>query len=388
MINQKLYKIEKENAFSRSSRLVSEYRKSHPEAEIISLGIGDVSFPVVPEVIEAMKKACDEQASMEHFQGYGAYWGIESLRRCIAENDYAGLDIGPEEIYVGDGTKTDSTAILELLDTNSRILTGNPMYPIYQNGAYALGRDVCFAERDDEFKMVIPKEHYDIVYICSPCNPVGNAYTGSELKGWIKYANREGALIVYDNVYIDFAESEGVPKSIYEIPGSRSCCVEMRSYSKNASFSGTRCSYFVLPKEFGPELHELWRERTINRFNGASIIAQKGAEASYLPSARAKIKKQIEVYKANARELREALSECGFDVIGGTDAPYLWVQTPDKKECWEAFEFFLEVLNIVVVPGSIFGSEGKYRLRISSLGTPENTRKAIERIKSYYEKGI
>lgn len=388
MINQKLYKIEKEDAFSKSTRLTNEYKASHPDAKLVSLGIGDVSCPVAKPIVDAMKKACDDLATMEHFQGYGAYWGIESLRQTISDNDYKGLNISKDEIFIGDGTKTDSTAILELFDTNAKILVGNPMYPIYQNGAYSLGRDVYFADCDDECKMVLPKEHFDIVYICSPCNPVGNAYSRDELKQWIKYAKENSAYIIYDNVYCDFRESENVPLSIYELEGSRTCAIEMRSYSKNASFSGTRCSYFVLPKELGSEIHELWKERTINRFNGASYIAQKGAEAFYTKEAQEIVKENIKKYKDNAKYLKTELLKLNFSVIGGVDSPYLWVQTPDKMECWEAFNLFLTKLNIIVVPGSIFGSNGRHHLRISSLGTMENCKIAIERIKQYYEKSI
>jgi len=389
MLNQQLKKIEKENAFSKSTRIVNEYKAAHPDADLVSLGIGDVSFPVAEPIVKAMKDACDDLATMEHFQGYGAFFGILSLRKAIAENDYKNLGITPDEIFVGDGTKTDSTALLELFDADSKILVGNPTYPIYQNGAYALGRDVFFAKCDEDFKMLVPDEHYDIIYICSPCNPVGNAYTKSELKAWISYANANKALIIYDNVYIDFVDrsdagGRDIPLSIYELEGSRSCAVELRSFSKNASFSGTRCSYFVLPKELGSEIHELWRERTVNRFNGASYIAQKGAEASYSPEAKSLISSQIKVYKENARFLKEELLKLGFTVTGGIDAPYLWVETPDHLECWEAFEKFLNEAGVIVIPGLIFGSAGRYRLRLSALGTPDSCRKAIARIKQLY----
>ncbi len=385
-INEKLLKIERENAFSKSNRLLKEFKDSHPHANIISLGIGDVSFPVAKPILNAMKKACDDLSDMKTFQGYGAYWGIESLRKAISENDYEGLSIGPEEIYVGDGTKTDSTALLEIFSMESRILTGNPSYPIYKNGAYALGRDIFEADCDDEFKMVIPSEHFDVIYICSPCNPVGNAYTRDELLKWIAYAKREDAVIIFDNVYKDFANDPDIPRSIYELEGSRSCAVELRSYSKNISFSGTRCSYMVIPKEFGEEFHSLWRERTINRFNGASYVAQKGAEASYLPEVRKLTKERIDIYKGNADILKDALKVSGFTFFGGTDSPYIWAQTPDRLECWDAFRFFLEEMNIVVVPGLIFGSKGKYSIRLSALGSRESTLEAAKRIKSYYEK--
>ncbi len=386
MLNRKLFKIEKENSYTRQAALIREYKASHPDADIVSLGIGDVSFPVPAPVAEAMKKACEDLTSMDSFCGYGAYFGIPSLREAIAENDYMGLGISPDEICVGDGTKTDCTAFLELFEGDAKVLTGNPTYPVYRNGSYAMGREVYECAMDGECKMTVPEERYDVVYICSPCNPVGNAYTRDELSAWIEYANKNASLIIFDNVYKDFQQSTNAPKSIYELEGSRSCCIEMRSFSKNASLSGVRCSYYVFPKELGEEMRSLWRERTINRFNGASYVAQKGAEASYLPEAREIIKKNISVYMENAKLLRETLLEAGFMVTGGTDAPYLWVQTPDRKECWEAFGFFLEKLNIVTVPGAIFGSEGKYRLRISALGSRKDCLEACGRIKGYYEK--
>ncbi|MBQ9912578.1 MAG: LL-diaminopimelate aminotransferase [Firmicutes bacterium] len=388
MLNQKLLKIEREDSYNKLNRLVTGFKASHPEVKVISLGIGDVSFPVPGPVVEAMKKACGDLADMKTFQGYGAYWGLDSLRKTIASCDYGDLGISFEEVYVGDGTKTDCTAVLELLDSSAKVLTGDPTYPVYKNGSLAMGREVFFAECDEEFKMIVPKERYDVIYICSPCNPVGNAYTRTELEKWIDYAGKNGSYIVYDNVYRDFAESPDIPRSIYELEGSRECCIEMHSFSKNASLSGVRCSYFILPKEFGQEVHDLWRERTINRFNGASYVAQKAAEASYLPNAREIISRNIKAYKENGVLLRNTLKKAGFDVIGGVDAPYLWVRTPDGMECWEAFGFFLEKLGLVTVPGSIFGSGGRYHLRISALGSSADCREACRRIEEYYEKGI
>jgi len=386
MLNKNLNKIEKENTFLRMTMLVEEFRKANPKVKLISLGIGDVSFPVAGPVACAMKKACDDLTSMKNFHGYGAYYGIEELRKTIASKEYKGLDISFDEIYVGDGTKTDSTSILEIFDAKAKILVGNPMYPIYQNGAYALGRKVYYAKCDKEFKMIVPKEHFDIIYICSPCNPVGNAYTRKELLEWIKYANKEGAYIIYDNVYHDFKESSDVPSSIYELKGSKTCAIELRSYSKSISFSGTRCSFMVLPKQLGEEIRTLWRERTINRFNGASYISQMGALASYKKEVQKIVKENISVYKKNAKYLKDNLIDLGFKVYGGTDSPYLWCETKDHIECWDVFDLFLKKYGIVVVPGLIFGSKGKYCIRISALGTEENTKKAIERIRN--EKNI
>lgn len=388
MLNKYLYKIDRENSFSKQKRLINEYKDGHPNADIIHLGIGDVSKPICEPIREAMKKAVDDLASMDSFVGYGHYYGIESLRKTILKNDYENFNFSIDEVFVGCGTKTDSTSILELFDSNAKVLISNPTYPIYLNGALSESRDVYFCEVDKEFKMIVPKEKYDVIYICSPCNPVGNAYTSDELKKWIDYANINKSIIIYDNVYKGFVESENIPKSIYEIEGSRTCAIEMRSYSKDASFSSVRCSYFILPKEIDKDAITLWKERTLTRFNGPSYISQKGAEASYLPEAQEIIKKNLLDYKENSKYLKEELTKLGYEVIGGVDAPYLWVKTKDGRDSWQEFMFYLEKFEIVVVPGAIFGTNGNSNVRISGLGSLENSKRAIERMKKYYEKNL
>ena len=386
MINRDLLKIEKENAFSRSADKIREYKKKHPEREIISLGIGDVSKPVSEPVLRAMHEAVDDMGNMSTFKGYGLYFGLESLRKAILDNEYIKYGLSTDEIYVSEGTKSDSTNILELFDIDSRILAGNPMYPIYLNGALCLNRKVSFGDCDENFKTLIPEEHYDIIYLCSPNNPVGYALNRDELTEWVKYALKNKAVIILDNVYKAFTESKDVPESIYEIEGAKSCAIEMRSFSKSASFTGLRCSYYVLPKEIEGNLNPLWKERTINRFNGASYIVQKGAEATFLPEAVRQKEINIREYKENAKYLKENLEKLGYKVYGGVDAPYMWINTPKGMKSWEAFDFFLEELNIIVIPGTVFGSKGEGWLRISALGILDNSIKAIERIRKYHEK--
>ena len=388
MLNDKLNNIEKENTFSKVTRIINEYKKSNPEAEIISLGIGDVSKPIVKPIIEAMKKAVDDLGTMDSFHGYGSYYGLEELRKTIIENDYPNIGFSIDEIFVGDGAKSDATNILELFSSDVKVLVGDPMYPIYQNGAYALKSDVYFGDCDDSFKMKIPKEKYDVIYLCSPSNPVGNALTREELKNWISYALKNNSVIILDNVYRAFVDNKDVPSTIYELDNAKKCCIELRSFSKNASFTGMRCSYLVLPKEVDKDVTYLWKERTINRFNGASYVSQIGAIASYSKEAKELIDDNIRAYKENTRYLKDELNKLGFDVIGGDDAPYLWVKTKDNMSSWEGFNFFLEKLNIITIPGEIFGSKGIHHLRISGLGTLDNSIKAIERIKKYYEKDI
>ena len=382
MLNQNILKIDKVNAFSSAQRYVREYREKHPERDVISLGIGDVSRPIVKPVIEAMHKAIDDLADMSSFHGYGGYYGLPELRKTILENDYPNMGFTIDEVYVSDGTKSDCTNILELFDFNSKILLADPTYPIYRNRAYALSREVYYTPLDENYQMVVPEEHYDVIYICSPSNPVGNAMTYDVLQKWVDYAVKENAYIVYDNVYFSFISSPDVPKSIYEIEGSKQCAIEMRSFSKKASFTGLRCSYFILPKEIDTVL---FRERTINRFNGASYVAQVGAIATYLPESRLLIEENIRMYKENIAYLKDSFEALGFKVTGGTDSPYIWVK---NKEDIPSFEYFKKTLNdidVIIVPGAIFGSAGEGHFRVSGLGTIENSRIAMERFRKYYE---
>ena len=383
MLNKQLLKIEKENTFSKATRLINEYKSNNPDANIISLGIGDVSKPIVKPIIEAMKKAVEDLGSMDSFQGYGAYYGLKELREAILENEYKNYNLTIDEIFVGDGTKSDSTNILEVFDINAKILVSNPIYPIYQNGTYALGSDVYFGDSDENYKMLIPKEKYDVIYLCSPSNPVGNALTKDELKVWIDYALDNNSVLIIDNVYRAFVESDDVPFSVYEIEGAKKTCIEMRSFSKACSFTGMRCSYFVIPKEINKDILNLWKERTINRFNGASYVSQKGAIASYSKESKELISRNIEAYKENTKYLKDSFSKLGYKVIGGTDSPYLWIETKDNMTGWETFDLFLKKLNIIIIPGEIFGSKGKYCFRVSGLGNIENSKEAIKRIEEY-----
>lgn len=385
MLNKSLQKIEKENTFSTSARLLKEYKASHPDADIINLGIGDVSMPIVEPIREAMKKAVDDLGSMDTFKGYGLYYGLDELRQTILDNEYSGVGLTIDEIYIGDGTKSDSTNILELFDKDAKILIGNPVYPIYINGALAYERNITVGEVDDQFKLIIPNEKYDIIYICTPSNPIGNALTKDELKKWIDYALKNNSVIIIDNVYKSFVESDNVAITSYEIEGAKKTVIEMRSLSKDLSFSSTRCSYYVIPEDIYPGINKIWKERTINRFNGASYISQKGAVASFKPEVRAIIKENIAKYKENIKYLKEELNKLGYITIGGKDSPYLWVKTKNNMTSWQAYDYFLNKLNIVIMPGEIFGSIGKYNFRISGLGSFENSKKAIDRIRQYEE---
>ena len=385
MFNQSLYELEHADIFSKVTAKLRAYKAEHPEAEVISLSIGDVSRPIVRPIIEAMHQAVDDLASYESFRGYGGYYGFDFLREAVLEHEYLKYGFSKEEIYISNGTKTDTTSILEMFDHNCRILIGNPMYPIYRDGAKAMGRKVFETGCDEEYKMLIPQERYDIIYLCSPSNPVGNAYNREELSRWIEYAKHNGSVILLDNVYKAFVQSEDVPESIYELEGSKQTCIEFRSFSKQASFTSMRCSYYVIPKELHADINLYWDKRTMNRFNGADYVAQKGALASYLPQAQKEIKENIAYYQENALIIRQSLEEMDFKVQGGIDAPYMWVKTRDGMTGWQMFDFLLNELQIAVVPGEIFGTNGIHHIRLSALGRREDQKKALERLKKYYE---
>ena len=383
MFNRKLTLIDRQHAFSTAGAYVRKYREDHPEKEILSLGIGDVSQPVITPVVKAMHEAVDDLSNMNSFAGYGNYYGIPSLRKAIAEEEYSRYGITADEIYVSDGTKSDAGNILELFDPNCKILTSNPAYPIYRNSALAMGRNIYETPLDENWCPVVPEEHYDIIYLCSPNNPTGVAYTQKELSKWVEYALKEKAIIIYDNVYVCFITEKDIPQSIYAIEGSKKCCIELRSLSKKASFTGLRCSYFVLPHEIDSFL---FKERTINRFNGASYVAQKGALATYLPESKVLLAENMERYRKNTAFLRQSFIEMGFEVTGGLNAPYLWVKIKDDTDSFTYFHKILEETGVVIVPGSIFGSLGDHYFRISGLGTLENSQKAIARLREYHEK--
>lgn len=386
-INSSLYYLESVNIFSNVTKKVNQYKKEHQTKDIISLGIGDVSKPIVKPVIEAMHKAVDDLSDMKTFKGYGAYYGYDFLKKAILENEYKDFDFSLDEIYISNGTKTDSTNILELFDIDCKICITDPMYPIYRDGAASLNRKVDTLKIDkSDFIPDIPKCKYDVIYICSPSNPIGIAYTYDDLKEWVDYAIKNDSVILYDNVYESFVTSKNVPHSIYEIEGASKVAIEFKSFSKKASFSGVRCSYYIIPNEINNDIDELWKRRTINRFNGADYIAQRGAEAIYLPEAQKEIKSNIKYYMENATMIKKCFEKNGFKVWGGVDSPFMWVQTKNNLSSWDMFDLFLKELNIIIIPGIIFGEQGDSYFRVSALGTRESILEVIERINAYEKK--
>lgn len=385
-LNQDLENISDNNSFLAVSKIVLEYKNNNPNKKILSLGVGDVSKAVVKPVIEAMHKAVDDLASMDTFKGYGPKSGYSFLKKKILDNDYYKFDFTMDELYISNGTKTDITSILELFSEDAKIAVTNPLYPIYLDGAKTLNRECYNLLTDDNFMPIIPKEKYDVIYLCSPNNPTGIAYNNTYLSSWVKYAKDNNAVILYDNVYNAFITSKDVPKSIYEIPDAKKVAIEFRSFSKNASFTGVRCSYYVIPNMIANNINKLWQKRLTNRFNGVSYIAQKGAMAVYTKEAKKAIRKNIAYYQKNANYLKKHLLKLNFNLVGGTDSPYLWVKIKDDISSWDYFTFLLNELNIVVIPGIVFGSLGDKYFRISALAKKEVIKKAVERLEEYYDK--
>lgn len=378
--NDNLIDMEKEDIFEKVSEKVKVFQSNNKDVKIISLGVGDVSKPIIKPIINAMHQAVDDLSSEESFRGYGAYFGYDFLKEAIIKSEYEGL-LSQDEIYVSAGSKTDTTSILELFDINSKILITDIMYPVYRDGAKALNRNVRVMPiaSKDKFIASPPEEHFDIVYLCSPNNPIGIAYTKNDLTKWINYAKEHKAIILYDNVYSEFIRSQDVPKTIYEIEGAKEVAIEFRSFSKHASFTGVRCSYYAIPKEIDENINLLWQKRTINRFNGADYIAQRGAAESLASDTKKMLKANIDGYLANAKLLKSTFKEAGFTVWGGEDSPFLWIKTKDQSS-WEVFDYFLKELNIIIIPGVIFGPGGEGYFRISALAKTENISEAINRI--------
>lgn len=386
--NDNLLKIKYENSFQRLSDEIGKYNsKSLP---LISLSIGDVSLAIPKPIIDKMKEAVNDLGSETTFKGYGGYLGYDFLKNAIIDNEYKNFNISNDEIYISSGAKSDTTNILELFDINSKICIADPMYPVYKNGAFVLNRNITLLKGNscNDFLPDVPKEKYNIIYMCSPSNPIGIVYPRGYLEKWVKYANENGSVILYDNVYSDFITSKNSVKSIYEIKDAKKCAIEFRSFSKSLSFTGVRCSYYVIPNDIDDNINKLWKLRTINRFNGASYIAQKGALALYDKEVKDIIKSNIEYYLENAKILKNAFIKCGFKVWGGSDSPYLWVQIKDGKSSFDEFYYFLDNLGIAVTPGIIFGEQGDNYFRVSSLGKREDIITSTKRISDFYEKEI
>ena len=400
-VNHNYLKLPGSYLFSTIGKKVRAYKEENPDKEVISLGIGDVTQPLVPAIIDALHGAVEEMAHAETFHGYAPDLGYEFLRRAIAKNDYQdrGCDIAADEICVSDGAKSDSGNIQEIFGTDNKVAVCDPVYPVYVDTNVMAGRTGEYNRVRENFDGVIympcrkengflpefPLEVPDLIYLCFPNNPTGSAITKDELQKWVDYANKNGCVIIYDAAYEAYISEENVPHSIYECEGARTCAIELRSFSKNAGFTGVRLGFTVIPKELvrdGVSLHSLWARRHGTKFNGAPYIVQKAGEAVYSEAGKAQLKDQVGYYMRNAKLIHDELTKAGFSVSGGVNAPYIWLETPDKMTSWEFFDYLLKNANVVGTPGSGFGSHGEGYFRLTAFGTYENTLKAIDRIKS------
>lgn len=399
-INENYLKLPGSYLFSTIGKKVAEFTKANPDKKIIRLGIGDVTQPLAPAIIEALHSAVDEMGQAETFHGYAPDLGYEFLREAIAKNDYKdrGCQIAADEIFVSDGAKCDSANIQEIFSGDSKIAVCDPVYPVYVDSNVMAGRtgiydpksetwsDVIYmpCTADNDFVPEFPKETPDLIYLCYPNNPTGATLTKDQLQQWVDYANKNGSVIIYDAAYEAYISQENVPHSIYECTGARTCAIELRSFSKNAGFTGTRLGFTVIPKELkcgDVSLHALWARRHGTKYNGAPYIVQKAGEAVYSEQGKAQLKEQVAYYMKNAKAIREGLAAAGYEVSGGVDAPYIWMQTPGGMSSWEFFDYLLEKANVVGTPGSGFGPSGEGCFRLTAFGTYENTLAAMERIK-------
>ncbi|MBO4749844.1 MAG: LL-diaminopimelate aminotransferase [Lachnospiraceae bacterium] len=400
-VNDNYLKLPGSYLFSTVARKVREFQEANPDKQVIKLSIGDVTQPLAPAIIESLHAAVDEMGKAETFRGYAPDLGYEFLRNVIADKDYKakGCNVSADEIFVSDGAKSDSANIQEIFSLDNKIAVGDPVYPVYVDSNVMAGRtgiydkvketwsDViympCLAENN--FVPEIPKEVPDLIYLCFPNNPTGATIKKSQLQEWVDYANKVGAVIIYDAAYEAYISEADVPHSIYECEGARTCAIELRSFSKNAGFTGVRLGFTVVPKDLmvdGVALHGLWARRHGTKYNGAPYIIQRAGEAVYSDAGQAQLREQVAYYMRNAKYIYNGLKEAGYSVSGGVNAPYVWLRTPGNMTSWEFFDYLLEKANVVGTPGSGFGPSGEHYFRVNAFGSYENTVEAIRRIKA------
>ena len=392
--------------FADIAKKVNAFKVSHPKAEVISLGIGDVTQPLCPAVIEAMHKAVDEMASKDTFRGYGPEQGYQFLRDAIVKNDFVarGIHLEASEIFVNDGAKSDTGNFQELVRWDNSIGVTDPIYPVYIDSNVMIGRAgelgddgkwsnvtymPCTAENN--FTPALPDKRVDVIYLCYPNNPTGTVITRDELRKWVNYAIKNDALIFYDAAYEAYIQDEDIPHSIYEIKGARKVAVEFHSFSKTAGFTGIRCGYTVVPKELTVAtlkgeripLNHLWNRRQCTKFNGTSYVSQPAAAAIYTPEGKEQVKATIDYYMNNARTMYNTLTDLGLEVYGGRNAPYIWVKTPNGMGSWKFFEQMLYEAHVVCTPGVGFGPSGEGYIRLTAFGEAEDCKEAMERLKKW-----
>lgn len=385
--NQNFYKIKQNYLFAEVADRTAKYSKEHPEAKIIKMGIGDVTLPLCEAVVDAMHKAVSEMGVKETFKGYGEYRGYDFLCESIVGYYKSfGVDLETEEVFVSEGAKTDLGNILDLFDADNTVLVTDPVYPVYVDTNILAGRKIVYADAT-EGNGFLPMPDYavnaDIIYLCSPNNPTGAAYTRAQLKEWVDYAMSKKAVILLDSAYEAFITDPDVPHTAYEVEDAKKCVIEICSLSKTAGFTGTRCGYTIVPNglHFDEDLNKLWLRRQSTKFNGVSYIVQCGANAVFTPEGQKGVKENIAYYQENAKIMMAALDECGIKYFGGKNSPYIWLRCPDGLGSWEFFDKLLEEANVVGTPGEGFGKNGKGYFRLTSFSTHENTEEAMRRLK-------
>ena len=398
-LNENYLKLPGSYLFSTIAKKVAAFQESHPDREIIRLGIGDVTQPIAPAIIDALHKAVDEMGHAETFHGYAPDLGYGFLRETIVEKDYKawGCEVYPDEIFVSDGAKSDCGNIEEIFDDSCRIAVCDPVYPVYVDSNVMAGRTGDYDEATGKWSRVIympctaennfvpelPEETPDLIYLCFPNNPTGTTLTRDQLQVWVDYANRVGAVILYDAAYEAYITEDDVPHSIYELPGARTCAIEFRSFSKKAGFTGLRLGFTVVPKDLmcgDVQVRSLWARRHGTKFNGAPYIVQKAGEAVYSDEGNRQVMEQVGYYMRNAHVIYDGLKKAGYQVLGGVNSPYIWLKVPEGMTSWEFFDYLLDKAGVVGTPGSGFGPSGEGYFRLTAFGTYENTVKAVEAI--------
>lgn len=379
-INENFLKLEENYLFSQISKKVEQFTKENPSKKITNLGIGDVTKPIVPAVIEAMHKAVDEMENKTSFKGYGPEQGYSFLRKAIIENEYKPRKITLEEneIFISDGAKCDCGNIVDIFAKENKVAIANPVYPVYVDTNIMSGREIIYLPLTEKnnFEPELPKEKVDIIYLCSPNNPTGTTLSKEKLQKWVEYAKKNKSIILYDAAYEAFITEPEIPHSIYEIQGAKEVAIEIKSYSKTAGFTGLRCAYLVIPKELQGytkdgkhiSINKMWNRRTCTKFNGVSYITQKAAEAIYTKEGKKQIENNIKSYLKNAKEIKEKLQKKGYTAYGGINSPYIWLKVPNNMTSWEFFDYLLEKANIVGTPGSGFGKYGEGFFRLTAFG--------------------
>ena len=399
-VNENYQKLPGSYLFSEIARRTAAYSEEHPEANLIKMGIGDVTLPLAPAVIEAMHNAVNDLSKPETFHGYGPEQGYDFLREVIAENDFhaRGVDIAVDEIFVSDGAKSDCGNIGDILAIDNKIAVCDPVYPVYVDTNAMAGRAGEYDEEaqgwtniyympttaENDFCPALPDCKVDVIYLCSPNNPTGTVLNADQLKAWVDYANENGSIIMFDAAYERFITEDAIPHSIYEVEGAKTCAIEFRSFSKTAGFTGARCGYTVVPKDLvrdGQSLNAMWNRRQTTKFNGASYVIQRGAAAVYSEEGTRQIEETLDYYRANAKVIKEGLESAGFTVFGAVNSPYIWCQTPGGMGSWEFFDKLLTEANIITTPGAGFGPSGEGYIRLTAFGDAEATKEAMERIK-------